>query len=216
MPFTRCSACGTDVPVESRFCAHCGVSLAASAVVTAAPAPGAASLGGQAAGQTPGLTPAFEFARTRTSDDRGDGRFPVGIVLGERCRILGLLGRGGMGEVYRAHDLKLEQQVALKFLPEAGAFNPSLLERFRGEVRIAHQISHRNVCRVYDLGEVNGAAFISMEYVDGEDLASPLRRIGRLASRGLQEIVMIIAVALWCFYHALGGRKLLKTELLDA
>jgi serine/threonine-protein kinase len=83
-----------------------------------------------------------------------DGHFPVGIVLGERYRILGLLGRGGMGEVYRVHDLKLEQQVALKFLPEAAAFNPSLMERFRGEVRIARQISHRNVCRVYDFGEV--------------------------------------------------------------
>jgi serine/threonine-protein kinase len=117
-------------------------------------------------GQTPGLTP--------------DSRFPVGIILGERYRILGLLGRGGMGEVYRAHDLKLEQQVALKFLPEAAAGSPSLMERFRGEVRIARQISHRNVCRVYDLGELNGAAFISMEYVDGEDLASLLRRIGRL------------------------------------
>ena len=154
--------CGTDAAAESRFCAHCGANLAASAVVTAAPAPGAADLGGQ----TPGLTP--------------DSRFPVGIILGERYRILGLLGHGGMGEVYRAHDLKLEQQVALKFLPEAAAFNPSLLERFRGEVRIARQISHRNVCRVYDLGDINGATFISMEYVDGEDLASLLRRIGRL------------------------------------
>jgi serine/threonine-protein kinase len=153
---TRCPACGLEVAAESRFCAHCGANLAASAVVTAPPAHNPAKAG------------------------LHDGRFPVGIVLGERYRILGLLGRGGMGEVYRAHDLKLEQQVALKFLPEAAAFNPSLMERFRGEVRIARQISHRNVCRVYDLGDINGAAFISMEYVDGEDLASLLRRIGRL------------------------------------
>ena len=170
MPFTRCAECGTDVAVESRFCGHCGANLAASALVTAPPA-ASANLGGPAA---------FDFARTSTSHAPSDGRFPVGIIVGERYRILGLLGRGGMGEVYRAHDLKLEQQVALKFLPEAAAFNPSLLERFRGEVRIARQISHRNICRVYDLGEVNGAAFISMEYVDGEDLASLLRRIGRL------------------------------------
>ena len=154
---TRCSACGTDVVPESRFCANCGAHLAVSAVVTAPPAPGASS-----------------------SSAPKEGRFPVGIVLGERYRILGLLGRGGMGEVYRAHDLKLEQQVALKFLPEAAAFNPGLMERFRSEVRIARQISHRSICRVYDLGDVNGAAFISMEYVDGEDLASLLRRIGRL------------------------------------
>jgi serine/threonine-protein kinase len=153
----RCSACGSEVAAEGRFCAHCGAHLAASAAVTA---------------------PATRV--TPSSSAAADGRFPVGIVLGERYRILGLLGRGGMGEVYRAHDLKLEQQVALKFLPEFAASSPGLMERFRGEVRIARQISHRNVCRVYDLGEVNGAAFISMEYVDGEDLASLLRRIGRL------------------------------------
>ena len=85
-----------------------------------------------------------------------------------------------MGEVYRAADLKLEQQVALKCLPPATARDSRLLERFRGEVRIARQISHRNVCRVYDLGEIDGVSYISMEYVDGEDLASLLRRIGRL------------------------------------
>ena len=85
-----------------------------------------------------------------------------------------------MGEVYRATDLTLGQSVALKFLPEEAAGNDRLLERFAGEVRVARQVSHPNVCRVYDLGEVDGAPFISMEYVDGEDLASLLPRIGRL------------------------------------
>jgi serine/threonine protein kinase len=85
-----------------------------------------------------------------------------------------------MGEVYRAHDLKLEQQVALKFLPRTAANVAGLRERLRGEVRIARQISHLNVCRVYDLGEIDGSPYISMEYVDGEDLGSLLRRIGRL------------------------------------
>jgi serine/threonine-protein kinase len=122
--------------------------------------------------------PLLEVKPSSSAPD--EGRFPAGTILGERYRILGLLGKGGMGEVYRAHDLKLEQQVALKFLPGAMARNSRLLERFRGEVRIARQISHRNVCRVYDLGEIDGAPFISMEYVDGEDLGSLLRRIGRL------------------------------------
>ena len=85
-----------------------------------------------------------------------------------------------MGEVYRATDLKLNQPVALKFLHESSSLNPHSLERCHGEVRIARQVSHPNVCRVYDIGEVDGSAFISMEYVDGEDLASLLRRIGRL------------------------------------
>jgi serine/threonine-protein kinase len=85
-----------------------------------------------------------------------------------------------MGEVYRATDLALGQSVALKFLPEEAAQNQRLLERFHGEVRIARQVSHPNVCRVYDIGQAEGMPFISMEYVDGEDLASLLLRIGRL------------------------------------
>ena len=85
-----------------------------------------------------------------------------------------------MGEVYRAMDLTLGQSVALKFLPEEAARNQRLLERFHGEVRVARQVSHPNVCRVYDIGQVEGMPFISMEYVDGEDLASLLARIGRL------------------------------------
>ena len=85
-----------------------------------------------------------------------------------------------MGEVYRATDLTLGQSVALKFLPEEASRNQRLLERFHGEVRVARLVSHPNVCRVYDIGEVEGMPFISMEYVDGEDLASLLTRIGRL------------------------------------
>ncbi|HXA65738.1 MAG TPA: serine/threonine-protein kinase, partial [Bryobacteraceae bacterium] len=87
-----------------------------------------------------------------------------------------------MGEVYRADDLTLEQPVALKFLPESIGENEAALTRFRNEVRIARQVSHPNVCRVYDVGEIDGQMFLSMEYVDGEDLASLLRRIGRLPS----------------------------------
>ena len=97
-----------------------------------------------------------------------------------RYRIAGLLGRGGMGEVYRATDLTLGQVVALKFLPEATAGDERVLARFYNEVRIARQVAHPNVCRVYDIGQVDGLHYISMEYVDGEDLASLLRRIGRL------------------------------------
>ena len=85
-----------------------------------------------------------------------------------------------MGEVYRADDLTLGQGIALKFLPDEAGRDESLLERFRNEVRIARRVSHPNVCRVYDVGDVDGQTFFTMEYVDGEDLASLLRRIGRL------------------------------------
>jgi serine/threonine-protein kinase len=101
-------------------------------------------------------------------------------MIAGRYRVIGLLGRGGMGEVYRATDLKLGQAVALKFLPEAKSHDVHVQSRFAGEVRLARQVSHPNVCRVYDIGEIEGQPYISMEFVDGEDLRSLLRRIGRL------------------------------------
>ena len=85
-----------------------------------------------------------------------------------------------MGEVYRANDLRLGQTVALKFLPETTAQDPAMLARFYNEVRIARQVTHPNVCRVFDIGDVDGQPFISMQFVDGENLASLLLRIGRL------------------------------------
>jgi serine/threonine-protein kinase len=127
---------------------------------------------------------------------RSQGRFAPGELLGGRYRIVAMLGKGGMGEVYRAEDLVLDQQVALKFLPEAVAHNERALERFRNEVRIARQVSHPNVCRVHDLGEMEGLYFLSMEYVDGEDLGSLLRRIGRLPSDKALEIARKLCAGL--------------------
>ena len=101
-----------------------------------------------------------------------------------------------MGEVYRATDLKLGQAVALKFLPEEMARDPKALVRFHNEVRIARQVAHPNVCRVYDIGEVEGFPYLSMEYVDGEDLHSLLRRIGRLPSDKAIEIARKLCAGL--------------------
>ena len=109
-----------------------------------------------------------------------------GAILAARFRIVSLLGRGGMGEVYRAEDLKLGQPVALKFLP--GPIDEKRLERFYGEVRLGRQVAHPNVCRIYDVIEADGRHFLVMEYVDGEDLASLLRRIGRLPQDKATEI----------------------------
>jgi len=117
-------------------------------------------------------------------------------VLVGRYQILGLLGRGGMGEVYRAEDLSLGQPVALKFLPDDVAADADRLARFRTEVSIARQVSHPNVCRVYDIGEAEGHVFLSMEYVDGEDLASLLRRIGRLAPDKAAEMARQLCAGL--------------------
>jgi serine/threonine-protein kinase len=109
----------------------------------------------------------------------GPARFAPGAMIAARYRLVALLGRGGMGEVYRADDLTLDQPVALKFLPEGVAADPARLAQFHHELRIARQVSHKNVCRLYDLGDADGRRFLTMEYVDGEDLASLLRRIGR-------------------------------------
>jgi serine/threonine-protein kinase len=99
-----------------------------------------------------------------------------------------------MGEVYRAEDLKLGNVVALKFLPNSLQKDDAALVAFHAEVRNARQVSHPNVCRVYDIGEVNGRHFLTMEYIDGEDLASLLRRIGRLpADKALETAHQICA-----------------------
>jgi serine/threonine-protein kinase len=108
------------------------------------------------------------------------GRFAPGSIIAGRYRLVALLGRGGMGEVYRADDLTLDQPVALKFLAEGAAGDQAHLAQFHNELRTARQVSHKNVCRLYDLGEAGGRRFLTMEYVDGEDLASLLRRIGRI------------------------------------
>ncbi|HEY7289641.1 MAG TPA: serine/threonine-protein kinase [Vicinamibacterales bacterium] len=116
---------------------------------------------------------------TGSAADTGSFRFTPGTIVAGRYRLVALLGRGGMGEVYRADDLTLDQPVALKFLPANVAADPARLTQFHNELRIARQVSHRNVCRLYDLGEADGRRFLTMEYVDGEDLASLLKRIGR-------------------------------------
>src|SRR5262245_52433167 len=125
-----------------------------------------------------------------------DSRFTPGTLLAGRFRIVGRLGRGGMGEVYRADDLRLGQAVALKFLPEAFANDPRWLRRFNDEVRIARDVAHPNVCRTYDIVESDGEHFITMEYVDGEDLSSLLRRIGRLPQHKAIEIARQLCAGL--------------------
>jgi len=129
-------------------------------------------------------------------DSIDDARFVPGTILADRYRIVGLLGKGGMGEVFRADDLKLGQPVALKFLPEHLLSDGAALARFHREVRVARQVSHKNVCRVYDIGEVDGRHFLSMEFIKGEELSSLLRRIGRLPQDKAVQIARQICAGL--------------------
>lgn len=196
-----CTNCGSELPDTARFCAACGASVDIGS--------GATLLGPEEetlAPPTPRRTPqpASRMSKASSSggihlsssDPIGGGRFTPGAIVAGRYRIVALAGRGGMGEVYRADDLKLGQSVAIKFLPEALTHDSSALERFHSEVRIARQVSHPNVCRVFDIGEADGVTFLTMEFVDGEDLGSLIRRIGRLSPDKATEIARQICAGL--------------------
>jgi len=103
-----------------------------------------------------------------------------GTTLANRYEIIEELGKGGMGRVYRVEDTKLEQEVALKLIKPEIAKDKKTIERFRNELKLAREIAHRNVCRMYDLNEEKGIHYITMEYVRGEDLRSSIRRFGQL------------------------------------
>lgn len=180
----RCSSCATENPDTGRYCSNCAAPLSAGAEAETVVEP---------VRSRPASSSSVPSVSSSGTDE---GRFPTGTLLLERYRIVALLGRGGMGEVYRATDLKLGQPVALKFLPEAVAEDAGALARFHNEVRIARQVSHPNVCRVYDIGEMDGLPFLSMEYVDGEDLGSLLRRIGRLPADKALEIARKLCAGL--------------------
>ena len=186
----QCPACRRDVPESSRFCLACGARVDSS--------------------HAPTLTAA---AGSPPSSHALDGaQFIPGTMLAGRYRIVGLLGRGGMGEVYRAEDLKLGQPVALKFLSKEVTDHADRLARFHQEVRLARQVSHPNVCRVHDIAETGGQHFLSMEYIDGEDLASLLRRIGRLPSDKALELSRQLCAGL----AAAHDRKVLHRDLKPA
>ena len=139
---------------------------------------------------------------TPTTGNSQDGKFIAGTVLANRYRIIGLLGKGGMGEVFKAEDIKLNQTVALKFLPDKLEKDSSALSRFHSEVRVARQVSHPNVCRVFDIGEIENRHFLSMEFIDGDDLSSLLRRIGRLPSDKAIEISRQLCFGLAAIHEA--------------
>jgi Protein kinase domain len=172
-----CPACGSDVPGAARFCPSCGSAVDIGATLT------------RESETVPPRRSPSPTGRISSSSSGYEARYVPGTTFAERYRIVSPLGKGGMGEVYRAEDLKLGQTVALKFLPQSLSQSQESLERFTREVRLARQVSHPNVCRVFDIGEITEPTvagksithtFLTMEFVDGEDLASLMRRIGRL------------------------------------
>jgi hypothetical protein len=162
----RCHRCTNVAPAGSRFCPACGSALVDTPI---------------AADPDDATVAALPLAATRTHLAQGhvpSGAavdYQPGSLLAGRYRIVRMLGRGGMGVVFLADDLRLGHPVALKFLPAILASDPRRLQQFHDEVRHSRQISHSNVCDVYDIGDVDGHLFLSMEYVEGKDLAAVLR-----------------------------------------
>jgi tRNA A-37 threonylcarbamoyl transferase component Bud32 len=190
-----CPNCGAVVlPRESGgFCPQCRTPLGESVDQTrlADDSSGARKTSTTSSGVRHGTSSSGWLSSSGAIDH---GRFQPGTLLGGRYRVVGRLGRGGMGEVYRADDLKLGQPVALKFLPAEVDRDPAKLMQLHTEVRMARQVAHPNVCRVYDIDEVDGHTFLSMEYIDGEDLSALLKRVGRFPSdRGLEIARQICA-----------------------
>lgn len=192
-----CPKCNMEIDGSSQTCSACGADLSS------------------------------EFEATQLSDDRSrertelmpsafatghEGGFSPGTVLAGRYRLIMSIGKGGMGEVYKADDLELGQTVALKFLPATVANDEAALKRFRSEVRTARQVAHPNVCRVFDIAEANGIYFITMEFIEGDDLSMLLRRIGRLPSDKANEASRQLCFGL----HAIHEAGILHRDLKPA
>src|SRR6266508_3578387 len=127
---------------------------------------------------TPDKTLSVDAGELSAARQGADAPFAPGTIIAGRYRIVALLGAGGMGEVFRADDLKLGQPVALKFLPAPLARN---VRPLYDEVRLGRLVTHPNVCRIYDIVEWEDVQFVAMEFVEGEDLSRLLKRIGRFA-----------------------------------
>ena len=119
-----------------------------------------------------------------------------GVLFGGRYEILGVLGQGGMGAVYQARDRELDRMIALKVIRPELATDPAILLRFKQELILSRNITHKNVVRIFDLGEADGIRFISMEYVDGEDLRTLLRRQGKFSHNDAIQVVEQVCRAL--------------------
>jgi serine/threonine protein kinase/tetratricopeptide (TPR) repeat protein len=146
----------------------------------------------------PGATAALPYARPTPSTNSVSAfqGLQPGVLFGQRYEIMGVLGQGGMGAVYQARDRELDRLIALKVIRPELATDPAILQRFKQELILSRNITHKNVVRIFDMGEADGIRFISMEYVDGEDLRTILRREGKFAPKEAIAVVEQVCRAL--------------------
>ncbi|MGB7295314.1 MAG: protein kinase [Candidatus Aminicenantales bacterium] len=158
----KCPKCQVENPETSLFCSGCGAKLDAARELSL-----------------------FQTATLQTPLKE----LTTGTTFAGRYQIIEELGKGGMGKVYKVFDTKIEEKIALKLIKPEIASDRQTIERFSNELKLARKIAHRNICRMFDLGEAEGTHFITMEYVPGENLKSTIRRIGQL------PVVKSIAIA---------------------
>jgi serine/threonine protein kinase/tetratricopeptide (TPR) repeat protein len=151
----KCPKCRVDNPETSRFCAECGTSLVPDE------------------SQRPAFT---ETLRAPLA------ALETGATFAARYQVIEELGRGGMGTVYKVYDTRVKEKIALKLLKPDVAADAETIERFSSELKLARKVAHRNICRMFDLGETDGSFFITMEYVHGEDLRALIRKFGQLSA----------------------------------
>ncbi|NQT80110.1 MAG: protein kinase [Candidatus Aminicenantes bacterium] len=149
----KCPKCNEENPAGSRFCNKCATQFA--------------------------LTEGAPISHTRTLEMPSQ-ELDVGSIFAGRYQIIEEIGRGGMGRVYKVLDKDIDEKVALKLLNPEIASDEKTIKRFRNELKFARKITHKNVCRMYDLNEKEGTPYITMEYVPGEDLKSSIRRMEQL------------------------------------
>jgi eukaryotic-like serine/threonine-protein kinase len=211
----QCPLCQADNPPTAISCGKCSTPLplddrTLGATVTGGTAPPSA---------TPRGTSAWSVAVTPQPDaPYAQGEALVGTLLAERYEILELLGQGGMGAVYKAHDTELERLVALKLIRPDLASNPEILRRFKQELILAREVTHRNVIRIFDLGQTKGFKFITMEFVEGRDLRAILQERGKLPPEEAVRIISQVCRALESAHAAGVVHRDLKPQniMLDA
>jgi eukaryotic-like serine/threonine-protein kinase len=130
------------------------------------------------------------------SEASGQPLLEVGSVVGRRYEVIALLGEGGMGAVYEAKDLELNRTIALKTIRREFGGNQTIIERFKQELILSTQVTHRNVVRIFDLGEADGMKFITMEYIQGIDLRTMIHERGKLPPEEVVEIIIQVCRAL--------------------
>ena len=188
-----CPSCQTPNPDGVEACLHCTHRFVPEAIPLSRPAVEAAEL---TSVPTMGSPSSFKEWASRSQGNAAAVVLPAGLEIGRRYRVKSLLGIGGMGAVYLVHDKDLDRDVALKLIRSDIADDPDSLERFKREIQLSSRVTHPNVLRVFDLGESDGIKFLTMQFVDGRDLSTILKKQGKLPTDRLIRIFRQVAEGL--------------------